>query len=839
MNHRFASRRSAAVASVVAALVCAGSGDRPPICRSEPATSTRLLEALGPDSLTGDGMASWSSLAGEPDASDWLVRESFDGAPNVGVGTPSTKNPDAPMPTAEWWSFLGLMASERNAPATSQSGLSLVRDADGTSAVAIGPPSHAMVRDLALDGREWALVRARVRSTAAHAGSASLSVERLEKLTSPLGPQGLLNRALRPSTARRRLTDLTVAIGGDAAGAPADTWRVIEIRVPPMERRQGQGQGLRVRLDIEGATVLVDWIEVRRLTSTAILASAPRAAGDASRLPWRRLVRWGGEFGDALLLVGATKATIPIEVPARAPRMAFRLSTTDLPSHGGRELIVRIDGQIVRRVGPGAAALGTQRCFVPVTVPLAALAGRHVTLELEATGDVDGALLVMAPELLGTPADALMSTRPNLVLISIDTLRADHVGCYGSARGLTPRIDELAARGTLFSQMRAIASWTLPSHTSMLSGQHPLVHAADRDDRCVDLHRSTLLAQEARAAGWSTCAFTGGLFLDPSYGLAAGFDTYSTEDPGIHAADRLAVHGDPMTAPIAWLESHSDQPFVLFLHTYAVHNYTPLPSELVRLSSGETPPTTDQRLKLYAELCCGERSHLERFQRLYAAALHQVDERVVGRVIDELAARDLSARTIVAVISDHGEQWFEHGGCGHGRLLWQELVRVPWIVAGPGIASGVRSDVPTFHEDVTPTLLRRLGQVPPERMTGVDALGDSTAFEDRPRLLCVKSRGDLIYALVASRWKLIRVHDGRTGAEQLQLFDLEADPGEKFDLTAREPAQTSVLERRLDAEIVRRREQAQAIGSAEPSPVERTATLDAELRALGYLQADH
>lgn len=418
-------------------------------------------------------------------------------------------------------------------------------------------------------------------------------------------------------------------------------------------------------------------------------------------------------------------------------------------------------------------------------------------MALDAPPKFDGAVVIGAPMIVATdPA------RTNLVLICIDTLRDDPIGCHGAVPSSKPAMDALAAAGTRFSRFVAASSWTLPSHATLFSGQEPLVHGANRIGGRVGSERTPLLARELATAGWVTGAFTGGGFLDPAFGLATGFDHHSVRDPGRLPIGQKEASFDPMAPAISWLERHADEPFFIFVHSYVVHDYAPSDAYLARVPSAATAELSARdSIKVRLEFGAGDAARKPAIERLYREALLQADELIVARILRELEARKIDGRTIVGIVSDHGDQWLEHDGIFHGEELWRELVEVPCILRGAAIPVGAVRDEPVGHLDLAPTLLAQLGIERRGAMRGRDLFGES--FEPEPVLLLVHGEsGVVVEAVTAWPWRLIRRHVLEGADPECHLFRIDLDRLEQRNLAAAEPARLDALQRWLDAKLL-------------------------------------
>lgn len=396
-------------------------------------------------------------------------------------------------------------------------------------------------------------------------------------------------------------------------------------------------------------------------------------------------------------------------------------------------------------------------------------------------------------------------TRPsgeplNVLLITLDTTRADALSCYGGRAGLTPHLDRLAREGVLFTHARTVAPLTLPAHASMLTGLYPPRHTLHDNG----LHRlpdgARTLAEMARERGIQTCAVVASNVLDRTFGLDQGFDVYEQPNMNRVAGDGAA---DELRAPVVanraqrWLRRRDpSQPFFVWVHLHDAHvPYAPPSSYLER--AGGNP---------------------------YLGEVAAVDDGV-GLVLGALEADGTLDRTIVIVVGDHGESLGEHGEPTHGALCFEGTLRVPLIVRTPESSrAGERSNSIVSVVDVFPTIARALGLEVPPGSDGVDLLSDD--LEARRGVYCESLAGWFHYG-----WSPLVGWVDRDAKYLLSsrpaLFDPERDAGESRDLLA----DASVHVERYRSGIAR------VLGAPrlDEAPEQRLdASLLASLRALGY-----
>jgi arylsulfatase A-like enzyme len=416
---------------------------------------------------------------------------------------------------------------------------------------------------------------------------------------------------------------------------------------------------------------------------------------------------------------------------------------------------------------------------------------------------------------------------PNVLLVTLDTTRADRLGCYGYARATSPHLDALAAESILFVRALATSSWTLPSHASLFTGKFPTSHGArlDPDGPLVladaiaapaEIRARGLapgeatLAQRLAEAGWATAAVVGGPWLLRPFGLAKGFAVY--DDAGI--TDQGGRRADAVTdAALRWLDAPREGPFFLFLNYFDPHfpYDPPEPFASAFMMRGIRP----------------DPSWRPHFEALYDAEILFMDAHV-GRLLEGLRARGLWDATLIAVTSDHGELLGEHGEWGHRRSLHEELLRIPLLVkpAGPP-RPGRRDESPVQILDLHALILEAAGLPLPE-----DAQGQAPPRVRHP-ILAEVTQTDATGAVES--WQALwegRFKTLRSSAGHRQLFDLEADPGERANLLEGDRAREREAMARLEAAFA-------ALPPAAPAPasdVEVPAEARDALERLGYLE---
>lgn len=392
-----------------------------------------------------------------------------------------------------------------------------------------------------------------------------------------------------------------------------------------------------------------------------------------------------------------------------------------------------------------------------------------------------------------------------LLLVTIDTLRADHVGIYGYAAARTPSLDGVARTGVRFSRAYAPAPITLPSHASALTGLDPPAHGARHNG--VRLKETVpTLATLMGARGFASAAFVSAFPLDRRFGLSRGFSVYDDQMPRDGTGRLLNERTGAATVEraIPWVRDHLNAPFFLWVHLFEPH-----------------APYGDHSLE------SRRRPVIERYDDEIAEA-----DRQVGRLLDALGPA--RGTTLVVIASDHGEAFGEHGEISHSLFVYDTTLRVPWVMSGPGVPSDGRTiDLPVSLTDLAPTVLSLLGE------GGLDAdgidlspvLGGGAGAQRVNRVLYAESMAPLfdfgwspLRAVREGPWKYI-------DAPHAELYDLSRDPEETDNLAVRQPD-----EARRFAQRVERFGPATPVPAAS-SPVDREAA--SRLAALGYVTPDH
>jgi arylsulfatase A-like enzyme len=540
-------------------------------------------------------------------------------------------------------------------------------------------------------------------------------------------------------------------------------------------------------------------------------------------LPRTGTVAAGGESRPALLA--------PARYDLPLPRRGLLTFGAGIEQTGAAE----IPGWFQVQVRSGETTLFDKRLnprelrgWRDVSVPLADL-GRRAPLEFDLRlVEKDGRDVAPPPGVVLALSDPVVhdlddyGRAKGVVLISIDTLRRDHVGAYGYPKPTTPRLDALARGGLVCDDAVSVSSWTLPAHLSMLTSTDPGVHGGI--DMNVGYNRKPpTLATMMRAAGFTTRAVTSHLYVSGVYGLDVGFD--HLEYNQYHRAPEVAGRA------IDLLDRFGDRPFFVFLHFYDPHWHYDPHETTTKLFEAEYRGTLSGKWGDFkdldpAKVAPADMAHM---LALYDGEIRFTDDEV-GRVLDHLRARGLDRSTLVVVTSDHGEEFGEHGSWEHQKTLYEEVLRIPLIVNGPGVASR-REMAPVSLLDVAPTVLAWAGVSPQWQPQGHDLLaalppreapyGETDRTIDGTRKLFVRDgagRGKVIVSLEREGAHVVRD----------EWYDLATDPAER---QSRPPASEIAEKRRREA-IARWR--AGRDGGRGAPKVTLTEEQRERLRANGY-----
>jgi len=406
-----------------------------------------------------------------------------------------------------------------------------------------------------------------------------------------------------------------------------------------------------------------------------------------------------------------------------------------------------------------------------------------------------GVCLISDPRLASRQA----SSKTNVIVLSIETLRRDHLSLYGYERNTSPFLERLADESVVFEQSFSQSSWTRPSVASILTGLHVSQHGAITAFDSLD-GSLVLLPEVLREHGYASAAFCSGYVVsNPIFNYDQGFDLFVNEE--------LALFDELSQDALAWLDATPSRPFFVYMHSYDPHAPYIAPGRFTEHFDSEYEGRLKELLVLQPKTLNKMRD-LSAKEKEYVIARYDAEilytDTVLEKLVEGLKERGLWENTLLVVTSDHGEELGDHGSWGHGSGLLPEQLAVPFLIRFPGRKhAGTRSDSLASGVDVMPTVLGALGLPPPDGLPGIDLLESLDASG--------QSRRDYHYAelwkapffkgspptcrVVNSMYTLIRrpfqyvfnrQHTGARRKEEL-LFDLAADPGALDDLSASRP----------------------------------------------------
>ncbi len=480
-----------------------------------------------------------------------------------------------------------------------------------------------------------------------------------------------------------------------------------------------------------------------------------------------------------------------------------------------------------------------------VKADLATFAGRDVSFEFVSQSENEGPTSRVFP-LWGNPTvyapreGKAPGVATNVILLSLDTMAAGHMSVYGYARDTTPKMKEwFGDGGTVFESCMSMATATPPSHMTMFTGLFPLEHGVTNGLKMVDPD-IVPIASRIRAAGMETAAFTEDGWLSIQLGFGEGFDTFAEDrSPDFSIPVGRVQHTFGLGRE--WISANRDKPFFLFLHTFQVHDPYAPPAAYVDKIDG-APLAED----------AGIPPALAQQKLAYDREIRLVDDQL-DLLMKGLEAAGIAERTLVIVVSDHGEAFGEHGWIQHSNYAHEEVLHVPLLMKGPGVKASQRVTDVVSHVDIAPTILEMLGVPMPGLHRGkslaANMAGTATAHPDR--VVFAESWGT--YAkdaegnlqpftppgFVARRGALKLARYQTADGPRYEAYDLAADPGEKENLADRRAADFAELRSILDGyeEVATKAREARLQGKAVQSEdVQLAPDQEQKLRSLGYLQ---
>ncbi|MBP8129284.1 MAG: sulfatase [Candidatus Hydrogenedentes bacterium] len=553
--------------------------------------------------------------------------------------------------------------------------------------------------------------------------------------------------------------------------------------------------------------------------------------------------------GETLVQLPNSRAAFPCRLPGLGPALlSFQAMTPEPAAHA--RVLVRWDAQD----GPKERVLFEIPAEIPADpaegIALDGLDGKVVEIIFEAFSDAaPEAVRWTSPQLCGPAAPqpesmaSPVSFAPldHVILIILDALRADRVGCMGWVRDTTPCIDALASRGVLFERVYAAAPYTFSSTFSLLTGMYPFQHGASQlPQRPADaLPR---LPGVLREHGIVTGCISANRYVSPESGMSEGFDEFFDGTEGLPeariAGNEEALKGDPgKTTALAqdFLRRHAGERSFLYVHYRQPHAPYFAPGEYAESLALDPVKAVSPDVAVLGAVNQRRRAvtplELENVKARYEENLRAVDAEVgkLWRTVEEL---QLTGRTVFIVMADHGEAFLEHGQMGHSNTVYEEETHIPLVVVAPNLreALGASTDRIAGTVDLFPAICRLLGAAAPAGLMGRDLFSADPPVPECEVLAASQNDQHVLpwEAYWFARYKLV-TNRFRHG---VALYDLELDPGERSDLAPFQPVLADYL--RAEASAWRSRHELPAeLQAVEGAPIDDE--MKAQLEALGYV----
>jgi arylsulfatase A-like enzyme len=497
-------------------------------------------------------------------------------------------------------------------------------------------------------------------------------------------------------------------------------------------------------------------------------------------------------------------------------------------------------------------------------VDLSRFAGRTVKLTLQTDAPQEGAVALWADPILTGP----VQRKPNILIYTIDTMRPDHASVYGYKRDTTPFLKKLAATGVVFEDCAAQSTWTKTSIASLMTSLYAFTHGIVADSDTIPPNAPTLAA-ELRAGGYVTASIVASPFVGRTTGLERGFD-YLLEYPVVqrqhNAQTERGTDSEALNKVVfPWLDRHKDEPFFLYSHSTDPHApYQPPPPFDAKFAN---PAETVEFDRAYAgfrtnheygggavvnrQMCAKAGLDPDRFLR---QAMDRYDGEILhnDRSLELLAAKlkqlGILDHTLIVVLSDHGEEFWEHGWTGHGQSVYQELTHAALLMWNPRLLPAARRVAePVQLIDVLPTLLDLAGLKTPDLAEGQSLTPLLKGQPFQRRGLVVSSRFAAVqplglvpenatdsFAVIDAKWKLIfRNHTKNLDIQKVELYDRTADRNERRDVASENPHEVETRMNQLVQWIEAQKKVHALVGRPGTTQLDRQ-TID-QLRSLGYL----
>lgn len=634
-------------------------------------------------------------------------------------------------------------------------------------------------------------------------------------------------------------------------------WQVYTAEVPAERVRAGENYMLfrwdRTRREgDENLAAGMDYIEI--LPRTAVSADAG-AAAESGPLPRQATitanVRSGEQEVSALMLAGGARLSYLLRVPAPKPQLGFNLGLVpDKAEAAPPDMTLEVEAVADGR-GPVKLLSHTVRgteagAFSPLAADLGKLEGEVVRLELRVSAAAAGKarLALLGPALYVEPSAALVvepaAKAKNVIVVMIDTLRADHCAPFnGKTRVISPAFNALAERGALFERFSAVEDWTKPSCATMLTGLYPDTHKIQTESAKLP-SKVKMISEEMRERLVATGAFIANGYVSGKFGFERGWDRYTNYIREGKKTDAEYVFKDA----IEWIEKVKDRRFYAYIHTIDPHvPYSP-PKEFLELYDKQPyhGPVVPRKTAYHLEDIKKDKFRptqrdKDRILALYDGEISYHDK-YFGKFLQKLETLGLMEDTLIMVVSDHGEEFWDHGSVGHGHQIHQELIHVPFLLIWKGtIPEKVRVADNHDHGCMVPTTFDAMGLKAPDYLEGCSVLPVALGRQQAGLQAGFSSHQGDRQGVWSGKWKLLM-----RGPVNTYLYDTDADPRCKSNLRKKKPVTLAYMRALLGqfqgSSDKARWSSRERVGKQKRKVEQEKVQMDDELRkqlkALGY-----
>jgi len=438
-------------------------------------------------------------------------------------------------------------------------------------------------------------------------------------------------------------------------------------------------------------------------------------------------------------------------------------------------------------------------------------------------------------------SEFFIDDKPNIILIISDTLRSDHLGCYGYSRNTSPNIDRIAREGIIFNRAYAQSNWTLASTATLFTSLYPTSHNIFSKKEVVPKESKTLI-ENLKVAGYRTAGFSKSPFFWGNFGLRQGFDRFYTGQSNFvwklycsvigEILNRLLMSKDKNLTrqALSWIKSNKSHKFFVYLHYMATHAPYRIPKAYEEIYVKEEIPDRIYSPSRSVEITPAQKKNL--LDR-YDGAIRFVDDQI-GQLLDLLQSLDLKENTLLIITADHGEAFGEHGNWEHGPTVYQETIKIPLIIWYPEIrCNQMRSNELAGLIDIKPTILDIIGIKQSQIYQGKDLISriteEGSFHQQRGSREEIFSEGKKNFRCIitSTNWKLI----SNEAEGKVELYNLEQDPEEKHNVFNLYPEVAKNLQKRLTSKFKEFEKQ-----ELKPTKASLSAETIRRLKSLGYIQ---